>query len=235
MTVGKPAPLGVTHSPDRAAERANVAPQAPYSAAPAKSGINDDAVAVHHGQGATQSANGQTSDAPPHNRFGVNPFPAYAGGIPPGISWARAQDVPEIATAADIKESALAIASTRPAAPGGASVTGRTRESTNEMNKLVWAFSNGTNSEDKEDLLAIAHDLADQKGEDISALLNVALQPAQPVDVQRQALYIATDENIGLVKKVAANPKHPLHTEAEAFLLDTQIRNGTVPPPVDDP
>jgi hypothetical protein len=53
-------------------------------------------------------------------------------------------------------------------------------------------------------------------------MIQAAMQPAQPANVQRQGLYMATDLAPEVVQAVAADPLSQFQQDAQAFLLKAQ-------------
>ena len=103
--------------------------------------------------------------------------------------------------------------------------SGNGQDSATTFAKLLEAFKKETNPERRQDLLAAAQ-LLSEKGQSLRSLIAVAFEPSQPVEVQRQALYLASHFDIEIARQVAANPNSPLQVDAEAFVLQDQIANG---------
>lgn len=154
---------------------------------------------------------------------------ALAANVPTALA-EEVSGIPGTQDATEIKEAtllAIGKAITDPSAPNV--------DARNAMDQLIGAFTRETDAEAKQDFLALASELSDSSGRSMHDLLTRALQPQQPLDVQQQALYLATDKDPALVRKVAADPKHPLREDAEAFLLEAELAAGRVPKPTDDP
>ena len=132
-----------------------------------------------------------------------------------------AEEVTESGDARQTKEQTLLAAANKAANPSEPNVTTR-----NAMDRLIGAFVTETDSEAKQDFLAVGQELALSSGVSLDRLLSLALQPQQPLEVQTQALYLAANRDPALVQKVAANPAHPLQLEADAFLLEKRIAAG---------
>lgn len=158
----------------------------------------------------------QDSPAPPINRELL--VQAMASGA---LRSAVAEEVTETGDSVLTQESALLAATKMEGDPNTSNVEAR-----NAMDRLIGAFSTEVNSETKQDYLALGEELASNSRETLHRLLTLALQPGQPLEVQKQALYLALDKDPAMVRQVAADPRHPLHLEAEAFILQKQIAAG---------
>ncbi|MFA6290450.1 MAG: hypothetical protein WC637_01640 [Victivallales bacterium] len=99
---------------------------------------------------------------------------------------------------------------------------------------LSKALDGNFNEEDKADFLALASDASERSGVNINSLVAFALNPDQPLVLQRQALYLATNRNIDLVTSVAEQSKHPLQQDAQSFLLENELAHGRRPATTDD-
>jgi len=124
----------------------------------------------------------------------------------------EAEEVSSDLNTDQVEETAVRVASSEP----------NNSASSNAIAGLTAMFYREPDPGRKQDLLAAAQDLASNAPVNILPLLQAALQPAQPVDVQRQALYMAADIAPDLVQAVAANPSSPLQQDAQAFLLNAQ-------------
>jgi len=167
--------------------------------------------------------NGQNGTATEATEPGFNRERFDAGGLAAlGIVAAPAEDVggPNQSVRLAKEDSLLAAErkSTDPATPNVV-----TRDA---MDRLVASFVTETNSGNKQDFLALGAQIASSSGASIHALLTMALQGQQPLEVQKQALYLATEDDLALVQAVAANPVHPLRDEAEALLLEKKLASG---------
>ncbi len=144
---------------------------------------------------------------------------------------APAEDVPAVGDAEQSMEDALLAATAKAKNPSTPNATAR-----NAMDRLVGAFVTERDEAAKQDLLASASELAASSGESLQRLLDLALQPQQPADVQQQALYLAAGRDPATVAKIAADPHHPLQLEAEAFLRERRIAAGIrIPDKVTEP
>ena len=114
-------------------------------------------------------------------------------------------------TLVELQEAALQVASD---AKGR-----RTVATSNALAKVSLAFASATDSETKQNLLVIAGQLAVNSGEDIRSLLKAALASGQPLEVQRQALYLASSDEV-LLNRISSIAKHPLADDAKAFLIN---------------
>lgn len=131
-----------------------------------------------------------------------------------------AEDVRNFGDARITKELAATGRSSAAVDASGVEATGQ-----ETMDRLVGAFVAEPDAEARQDLLALAAEVSTTSPASLRSLLSLALQTQQPLDVQKQALYLAADHEPSLVQKVAANTAHPLHLEAEAFLLENQVRD----------
>lgn len=102
------------------------------------------------------------------------------------------------------------------------------------LDLLSKAIDGNFNAEDKTDFLALASDVSEKAGISINPLVTHALKPEQPLVLQRQALYLATNCNIDLVENIASQSKHPLQQDAQSFLLQNELAQGRRPPPIDE-
>ena len=101
------------------------------------------------------------------------------------------------------------------------------------MGQILAAFAAETDSESKQNLLAAAQELA-ASGPEIRQLLGLALKQGQPLEVQRQALYLAMERDVKTVQAVASNPAHWLFHDAEALLLEAKLALGIRLPPKEE-
>jgi hypothetical protein len=113
--------------------------------------------------------------------------------------------------------------------------TARAAADATALDRLADALRSTSSAEDKADLLALLSDASERTGARIRQLIMDGLRPGQPLEVQRQALYLATRYNIGIVKALASRAGHPLQQDAESFLVEHDREVGVHPEPVDEP
>ena len=185
---------------------------------------------------ATPSDSGSGSEETTENSNQNDPGPVDTSSITPaqmaswGLQVAPAVEVPASGNSESAKEAALQTASTEAAPTALGAPSGPNIESVTAMTKLIQAFSTETDDVNKQDLLAVAGTLATNSGADLRPLLKAALSPGQPLDVQRQALYLASSVDRSLVTGIAASATHPLKEDAQAFLMEPQSPAATASP-----
>jgi hypothetical protein len=124
----------------------------------------------------------------------------------------EAEDVPSVLTTDQAEETALQVAPSESYNPASA----------NALEGLTAMFFQEPDPERKQDILAAAQYLGSNTAVNILPMIQAAMQPAQPANVQRQGLYMATDLAPEVVQAVAADPLSQFQQDAQAFLLKAQ-------------
>jgi hypothetical protein len=108
------------------------------------------------------------------------------------------------------------------AAESGSGDTGRL------LQQLRAAFLEEEDLEIRQSLLTVAHELGSED------LVNEALDPSQPEEVRRAALYLASDD-LPLLESIAADKTNDLQADAAGLILERQLARGEIPPARETP
>jgi hypothetical protein len=99
------------------------------------------------------------------------------------------------------------------------------------LQQLRAAFLEEEDLQVRQSLLTVAHELGSDD------LVNEALDPSQPEEIRRAALYLASND-LQLLEAIAADKGNDLQPDAAGLILEQQLARGEIPPdretPVED-
>ena len=96
------------------------------------------------------------------------------------------------------------------------------------LRQLRAAFVEEEDLQVRQSLLTVAHELGSDD------LVNEALDPSQPEEIRRAALYLASND-LQLLEAIAADKANDLQPDAAGLILERQLARGEIPPDRDMP
>lgn len=96
------------------------------------------------------------------------------------------------------------------------------------LQQLRVAFMEEEDLQVRQSLLGVAHELGSDE------FVREALDPSQPEEIRRAALYLASDD-LALLESIAADKTNELQSDAAGLILERQLARGEVPPERETP